>query len=438
MCSVFGYIGKQYSRRLVMEGLSKLEYRGYDSAGFACLDTENHRLAYVKATGDLNQLKNKIEQQPIDGFISIGHTRWATHGGSAVENAHPHFDCEKNIALIHNGIIENHHELRQALLQQGHVFHSQTDTEVAAHVLERAIAAHGLSAQVLASVFTQLEGAYAFVAILQNYADTMIVARKRSPLCLGVGHDEFFVSSDPLAFIDKTKEVLFMPDESFALISPRGIELYTFAGVPVPPVVTSLSISTQEYDKQQHQHFMLKEIYEQKRAIQDTLAHLKSLEGDLLWQQLGISAEYAAQLQKISLIGCGTSWYAGRIAQFFFEQVSKVPTQVSVASEFRHMPFFAHERGLCIAITQSGETADTLEAIRLVRSCGMKTVGLTNAPSSSIIRETDGQIITKAGPEVAVASTKAFVTQLTVLYWLSHRVALSKGLISAESISRQR
>ena len=436
MCSVFGYIGKQYSRQLVMEGLSRLEYRGYDSAGFACFDAQSHRLAYAKAAGDLNQLKIKIEQQPIDGFVSIGHTRWATHGGFSIENAHPHFDCEKNIALIHNGIIENHHVLRQMLIGKGHMFHSTTDTEVAAHLLEQEIALHGLSAEVLVSVLTQLEGAYAFVAILQNHADTMIVARKRSPLCIGIGNDELFVSSDPLAFIDKTKDVLFMPDESFALLSPRGIELYTFAGIPLPLSISPLNISLQAQDKQQHKHFMLKEIYEQKRAMQDTLSYLKTLEGDLLWEQLGISVDYAAQLQKISLLGCGTSWYAGRIAQFFFEQIAKLPTQVSVASEFRYMSFFPNERSLYIAITQSGETADTLEAIRLVRAGGMKTVGLTNAASSSIVRETDGHIITKAGQEVAVASTKAFVTQLTVLYWIAHRIAAHKGLISAESVER--
>lgn len=435
MCSVFGYIGKQYSRKLVIDGLSRLEYRGYDSAGFACLDAHNS-LVYAKAEGDLNQLKAKIEQQPIDGFVSIGHTRWATHGGFAVENAHPHFDCHKKIALMHNGIIENHHALHLELLSQGHIFHSKTDTEVIAHLLEQEIDLHGLQVSTLAPLFSKLEGAYAVVAIAQDYADTMLVARKKSPLCIGIGKNEFFVSSDPLAFIDKTKDVIFMPDESFALLKSHSIELYNFSGHALPLVINPLAINLQEQNKQQHKHFMLKEIYEQKRAIQDTLSYLKTLEEDTLWQQLGITADYAAQLQSISFVGCGTSWYAGRIAQFFFEHISKLPTQVNLASEFRYMPLFPKENSLYIAITQSGETADTLEVLRLLKAHDLPTIGLTNVSSSSIVREADGHLFTKAGQEVAVASTKAFVTQLTALYWLAHRFAIRKGLLSQESLER--
>lgn len=429
MCSVFGYIGKQYSRQLVMEGLSRLEYRGYDSAGFACLDPQSNHIVYSKASGDLQHLKDKLNQQSIDGYVSLGHTRWATHGGFSADNAHPHFDCEKNIALIHNGIIENHQELREELRAAGHVFHSETDTEVVAHLFEQELGRRDLSIELCSEIFSRLQGAYAFAIILEQYTNTMIVARKRSPLCVGVGKDELFVSSDPLAFIDKTRDVLFMPDESFALLSPSGIALYSFNGQSLSIATSSLDFSFEQQDKQQHEHFMLKEIYEQKAAIKNTLTHLQALSADLLWKQLGLKNEQVKDVEKITLLGCGTSWFAGRIAQFFFEEIAHISTQVSVASEFRYMSFFPRSNTLCIAITQSGETADTLEALRVVQSYGVHTIGLTNVASSTIVRETQGSLFTQAGCEVAVASTKAFVTQLTALYWLAHRLAMEKGLI---------
>ncbi|MCL5875887.1 MAG: glutamine--fructose-6-phosphate transaminase (isomerizing) [Candidatus Dependentiae bacterium] len=436
MCSVFGYIGKQYSRQLVMEGLSRLEYRGYDSAGFACLDPQSNHIVYSKSSGALKELRDKLDQKPIDGHVSIGHTRWATHGDFSVENAHPHFDCEKNIALIHNGIIENHQELRDELVRSGHLFHSKTDTEVAAHLFEQEIETRGLSAQLCSEIFSRLHGAYAFVVILKEYADTMIIARKRSPLCVGVGNDELFVSSDPLAFADKTKNVLFMPDESFALLSAGQIALYSFDGKPLPVTISPISFSLEKHDKLQHKHFMLKEIYEQKTAIKDTLLHMQKLSGDLLWQQLGLTVDQAKNIDTMSLIGCGTSWYAGRIAQFFFEQIARIQTQVTIASEFRYMPFFARKEALYLAITQSGETADTLEALRLVHAYGGHSIGLTNVASSTVVRETRGSLITQAGCEVAVASTKAFVTQLTALYWLAHRFAEHKGLITSAEVEQ--
>lgn len=434
MCSVFGYIGKQYSRQLVLDGLKKLEYRGYDSAGFACLDVHDASLHYVKAQGHLEQLSQEFEQHPIDGTIAIGHTRWATHGGFSLENAHPHFDCNKRIALMHNGIIENHHELREQLKQAGHTFHSQTDTEVVAHVLEREIARTGFSPDTIATVLHQLEGAYALVAIFQNHPNTMLIARKRSPLCVGIGTDEFFVASDAMAFIDKTKEVLFLPDQSYAFITATGMNLYDFAGKPLSYSPTTLVLDNKQLDKQGHEHFMLKEIYEQRTVIQATLAHLESL-GDDLWPQLGITPEYARSLEKINLIGCGTSWFAGRIAQFFFEEVSHMPARVHLASEFRYMPFFVEKNCVFIAISQSGETADTLEALRMIDGLGLPTIGLTNVAGSSVAREARGHMFTKAGQEVAVASTKAFSTQITALYWFAHRLALHKGIINTTQMA---
>lgn len=435
MCSVFGYIGKHYSRRLVLQGLSRLEYRGYDSAGFACLDPERKQLRYVKAQGQLSALESSLDQNPIDGFISIGHTRWATHGGFALENAHPHLDCHKKIALMHNGIIENHLELRGELINQGHHFYSQTDTEIIAHLIEREVERNGLTAAAIARVCQQLEGAYAIVAIFQDYPDTMVVARKRSPLCIGIGSEEYFIASDPLAFADKSSTVMFMPDDSYALITRSEVNVYQADGTPIVPQITRITLDQNQPDKKGYEHFMLKEIHEQPHAIQATIAHLQSL-GDTVWKQLGISVVEAEQLERFNMIGCGTSWYAGRISQFFFEQIARIPTMVHLASEFRSLAYFDQPKSLYLAISQSGETADTLEAIRMLNQLGASTAGLTNVASSTLSREAGGYLTTRAGQEVAVASTKAFSTQIAALWWLAHRIALQKGHITPEAFDQ--
>lgn len=435
MCSVFGYIGKQYSRQIVLQGLARLEYRGYDAAGFACLTDEPvTQLVCVKAEGHLQNLHKKIEIDPIDGKIGIGHTRWATHGGFSLANAHPHFDCNKTIALIHNGIIENHASLKEQLSTNAHSFHSTTDSEIVAHLLENELAMHGFCPKTLASVFSKLEGTFAIVALLKEYPGQLIVARKKSPLCIGLGDGEYFVSSDPLAFADKTNYVTFLPDESFALLSVNGVSLFDFSQQELPFEFKMVKVDDQKLDKAGHEHFMLKEIYEQKKVINDTLAYLNNLHEDL-WQQLGITAEYARSLKSINLIGCGTSLLASRIAQFFFESITKLPVQIHLASEFKYGSFFPQDNSVYIAISQSGETADTLEALRLVLSSDVPTICISNVASSSLVRESDGYLLTKAGVEVAVASTKAFSTQVTALYWLANKIALHQGTITEQEMS---
>lgn len=429
MCGIVGYIGKNYSRAFVLEGLSRLEYRGYDSAGYTCLTSNDHRFLYTKATGRLSNLVRQLNQHPIDGHVGMGHTRWSTHGIASEENAHPQFDCEKRIAIVHNGIVENHHDLRKKLQTAGHIFHSQTDTETVAHLLESLLVSHQTFKAALIDLVSQIEGAYAFSILLQDFPDLMVLVRKRSPLCVGIGDNEMFVASDPMAFAGKTKKVLFLPDESFALVKKDTIELYNFSGKALSLTMQEVTVNWDDYEKKGHEHYMLKEIYDQKNAIYSTVAFLRSM-SNRIWDHLGLTKQQIKNLDHLTLIGCGTSWHAARIAQFYFEQICQIPTRVHLSSEFRYMSFFPEKNAAYIFISQSGETADTLEAMRLVNSLDLPTIALTNVPSSTMVREADGFLLTQAGQEIAVASTKAFSTQIAALYWLAHRMALEKGIIN--------
>lgn len=433
MCTVVGYVGKNYSRSYIIEGLSRLEYRGYDSAGFACINPQSNQVIYTKAQGGIANLVKKIEDAPIDGFVGIGHTRWSTHGVASDDNAHPHFDCQKTVSLVHNGIIENYAELKKKLADAGHHFISQTDTEVVAHLFESLLLAHADIKSAIVALVNMLHGAYAFICLMQEYPDTIIAVRKRSPLCVGIANGEMFIASDPLAFVDRTKKVVFLPDESFAIIRNDTLELYDFYGASLPLTIQEVDHTWSSEGKQGYDHFMLKEIYEQKRVIHDTVFFLRSLSARI-WENIGIDADFIKELRSISFVGCGSSWHAGRIAQFFFEQLCMVPTTAAVASEFRYAPFFADKKSLYIAISQSGETADTLEAARLIGAAHIKTLALTNVPSSTMVREATGFLLTQAKQEVAVASTKSFTAQLTALYWLAHRIALEKGFITAAQL----
>jgi len=429
VCSVVGYIGKNYSRSFVLQGLARLEYRGYDSAGFACLTPDNHQLVYAKAAGRLDNLVKKVELSPIDGFVSIGHTRWSTHGLTSESNAHPQFDCKKQLSIVHNGIIENHHDLRVSLEQAGHVFTSETDTEVIAHLFESVITSHPTYKAAIVDLVGRLEGAFAFIGIAEQYPDNMVLVRKRSPLCIGIGEGEMFVASDLLAFAGKTKKVVFLPDESFAILTKDMIELYDFSGKVLPVLIQELEVDWVDQEKKGYEHFMLKEIYEQKSAIYATVKHLNFL-SVTIWDHLGITAEQAKNLNVINFIGSGTSWHAARIAEFFFQEICGIRTRVHLASEFRCTKFFPDNNALYIFISQSGETADTLEAMRLIKSHGLTTIGLTNVASSTLVREADSYLLTQAGHEIAVASTKAFSTQLTALYWFANRLALERGTLN--------
>lgn len=436
MCSVVGYIGGDNSRQIVLQGLSRLEYRGYDSAGFACYNSLTHTLQYVRSTGSLINLKKAFENKPIDGCVGIGHTRWATHGISTENNAHPQFDCHESVSVVHNGIIENYAILKKELEKLGHIFSSETDTEVIAHYFEQALRdCKNLNSAVQALVDV-LEGAYACIIVTQQYPDTLIAIRRRSPLCVGVGQNEMFVASDVIAFADKADEVIFMPDEHWMLIARDNVQMYDFAGKNA--FIDRQRINTQWMDSglQGYEHYMLKEIYEQKDAIVRTVDALCSYSADDFWKQLGITREQIQSLESFNVLGCGTSWHAARIAQFFFESIANVTTTVHLASEFRFASFFKKNNSWYMSISQSGETADTLEALRLLNERNVLTAALTNVSSSTIVRESKGYFLTQAGPEIAVASTKAFTTQLTALYWLAHRIALEKRLITEKDMQK--
>lgn len=435
-CSIVGYVGNNLCKKFVLHGLSQLEYRGYDSAGFACLNPENNRLVCIKATGRLQNLVNKLMRDPIDSCIAIGHTRWATHGPATEENAHPHIDCLNSLAIAHNGIIENYFHLRQQLIHEGHVFRSTTDTEVIAHVCEKLFAQELSLKDTGIKAAEQLKGSYAFVCLSQKYPDTLLVVRKSSPACIGIGEGEMFVASDILAFIHKTNKVVYLPDQSFALVTKDAIRLFDFSGKELSVEVKISDVSATAQDKGNQEHFMLKEIYEQRNAINSSVNFYKSIK-DNIEAYVGVSRQFLKDLKSINIVSCGTSWHAGRIGQFFFETKCNIPVHVHLASEFRYMPFIPEDHCLYLFVSQSGETADTLEAMRQVNRHGLPTLAITNVASSTMAREAKGCLQTVAGPEIAVASTKSFSTQLTALYWLACLCALEKGVINADQLTQE-
>jgi glucosamine--fructose-6-phosphate aminotransferase (isomerizing) len=434
-CSIFAYIGSLLCKAHVLKGLSRLEYRGYDSAGFACFDVASNGLVMCKKPGKLQELKNFVIDMPCDGYVGLGHTRWATHGEANETNAHPHMSADQKFVVVHNGIIENFFQLKKELIDEGYEFISQTDSEVIAHLFDRAYKKNADIKVAALEAVNQLHGACTFVGLHQDHPEVLIVARQRSPLCIGISQDGMHVASDFLAFADKTNEVYFMPEKSIALVKKDMITAFDYTGEALSIETKIISLQPSAYEKLDHEHFMLKEIYEQREAIKKTIAHYKSL-GDGLWETLGLTEDKARSVTSINLFGCGTSWHAARIGQFFFEKVAKLPVSVHLASEFRYMEYFPSINSLFIAISQSGETADTLELIRYFNSYGAHTIALTNVETSSMVRETSGNLLTKAGPEIAVASTKAFATQLASLYWLAHRFALVRGWITVEQMAQ--
>jgi glucosamine--fructose-6-phosphate aminotransferase (isomerizing) len=451
VCGIVAYVGSKSCRNFIIDGLSRLEYRGYDSTGIVCLNNKTGQLEYRKEVGDVSTLQQVIDKADFDGPIGMGHTRWATHGIVNQKNAHPHFNCRKTVAVVHNGIIEDHEELRSSLTKEGHDFLSTTDTEVVAHLFSKLLDVHKDLRLASMHLSHTIKGAFAFVFVLEKYPDQIVVLRHRSPLVIGLGEEENFIASDLLAFSDKTSSVLFLPDECFALVKKDSVEIFDFNNQP-------LSVEPQEIDtkylavgKQEFEHFMLKEIYEQKKAINRTISFFKTIgcsqtgscnehnaaiNSACLWRQIGLSADLVKNLKTLHLVAAGTSWHAARIAQFFFEVIARIPTKIYLASEFRYMPFFADKDSAFLFISQSGETADTLECLRLINSFELPTIALTNVSSSTMVRESTGFLAMQAGPEISVASTKAFSNQLASLYWLAHRMAFERDLIAWDDVTK--
>ena len=447
MCGIVAQVGARACKERVLDGLRVLEYRGYDSAGIAFYRADAPRIEVVKAVGELSQLEARLDGVDEETTCAVGHTRWATHGKATCENAHPHVDTFDSVAVVHNGIIEDCHQLRETLRARGHDITSQTDTELAAHLLSDLIKEHRSLERAACALLSSLEGAYSFVFLLKDYPEQLLVVRRRSPLVLGKGDGCYMAASDQLAFPDDVRDVTFVPDESIGIITAHEQRIFDVTGAPLALSLQPKAVAAEQRGKAGFAHYMLKEMYEQHRVINRTVQFYQVIGGrddavfhegqathNSLWKQLALSAEQIHGLKKIYIIAAGSSWHAGRISQFFFEQVLDMPVSVLLASEFRYMPFFPDKDAIYIFISQSGETADTLEAMRMVRRERMHTIALTNVASSTIVREADGFLLMHAGPEISVASTKAFSCQVVSLYWLAHRLALERNLIDGTAM----
>lgn len=436
MCGIVGYTGSKQVSDILLGGLARLEYRGYDSAGVA-LEVAGDVgcvLDVVREVGKVASLSKKLEQHNASSTCGIGHTRWATHGRPTVENAHPHVSCDGRIAIVHNGIIENFAELREELGARGHAFRSETDTEVFAHLVEEGYAAtHDLMAAVR-DACAHVVGAYGLAAICADEPGVIAVARKDSPIVVGMGQDGAYLASDIVALIDATRDVVVLEDGQFAKLTPKGIEYTDAEGAVITPAVTHVDWDVDMAEKGGYPDFMLKEICEQPRVVRDTLVGRLAPTGELDIDELGLSFEELNLIDRVYVIACGTSYHAGLIAKNLIEGWARIPCEVEAASEFRYRNPIITPTTLVVAVSQSGETADTLAAIRDARIKSGKVFGITNVVGSPVARESDGVIYTKANKEIAVASTKSFVGQIVSLSLLSLLLAQTKGKLKTGQV----
>ena len=429
MCGIVAYVGHREAREVIIKGLKRLEYRGYDSAGIALL---NGGLNVYKKKGKVSELERYLEGKALHSNIGIGHTRWATHGEPNDVNAHPHYSASGKLAIIHNGIIENYSSLKTDLLNKGHRFQSETDTEVFIHFIEDIKKQENCSLEeAVRLALTKVIGAYAIVIMSVDEPDLLVAARKGSPLVIGVGKDEFFLASDATPIVEYTNEVIYLNDQEVAVIRGAELSVKNTSNLPLTPYIQKVDMELEAIEKGGFDHFMLKEIFEQPKSISDCMrGRLDSQSGRLV---LGGLREYLNKLvnaERILIVACGTSWHAGLVAEYFFEEFCRIPVEVEYASEFRYRNPVIREGDVVIAISQSGETADTLAAVELAKSKGAIIFGVCNVVGSSIPRATHAGAYTHAGPEIGVASTKAFTAQLTVLNMIALIVAQKKGSIT--------
>lgn len=425
MCGIVGYVGKEPSKAFLLEGLAQLEYRGYDSMGVACFRSDTATFMSAKVIGGIEVLKEATAPWQTIGSCGISHSRWATHGQVTQENAHPHFDCQETIALVHNGIIENYQELKSQLT--GHTFRSETDSEVVAHYFEQILQQKNNLHDAVVELAHRLKGAFALVIMVQRAPGLLIALRKKSPLCIGHATDAYFVASDPQAFIEHTSTVTFLKDESFAFIQNSALACYNFHGDAQDVIIETVDKDRYSASKQHFSHYMIKEIHEQKRVIYDTIAAQRLLTDHEFLKNMHITHEELKHLREIELIGCGTSTHAAAVAQHFLTELLQIPVWVHTASEYRFKHFFSQPDKLSIFLSQSGETADTLEALREAKRHQGKTLAITNVPTSTITREADGVLLMQAQREISVASTKCFTAQIALLYVWAVRCAVLKG-----------
>lgn len=427
MCGIVGYVGNSTASTVILDGLEKLEYRGYDSAGIAV--SVDGKITIRKKEGRLKVLSDSIKEKGIDGHIAIGHTRWATHGAPSDYNSHPHYNADKSIVVVHNGIIENYMELKKLLLDEGYTFTSETDTEVLPHLLDFYSRKEDDFFKTIQKVLKTLRGSYALGILNAKYPETIFCARKDSPLIIGKGQDENFIASDVPALLKYTKEVYFLDNEELGIITKNDVQIFTLEGNKVEKELHEIKWTMEQATKGGYPHFMLKEIYEQPKSIKDTIARRLSPEKEILFDDINLNID---KINNIYIVACGTAYNAGLQGKFALQKIAKIKAEVDIASEFRYSDPFVDENTLVILISQSGETLDTLAALRDSKAKGARTLAITNVIGSSVAREADHVIYTWAGPEIAVASTKAYTTQVTVFYMLALYIAKNKNCISMD------
>ena len=429
MCGIVGYIGDKQAAPFLLDGMSKLEYRGYDSAGIAVY--EKGKIRVEKCVGRLESLRQKLVGNVPVGTVGIGHTRWATHGRPSDRNAHPHTDSSGDFVVVHNGIIENYMALKEALLEKGHVFLSETDSEVVAHLMEDNF--NGNFEETVKKVLGMIEGSYSLVFMCAKEPDKLICTKKDNPLVIGLGNGENFIASDIPAIIAKTRRTYIMNDGEIATVTKDAVWVQDIKGMPISKKVFEVNWNAEAAEKGGFEHFMLKEIYEQPKAMRDTMTGRVAKDSSHIeFPELNWTSEEFADINKIFIVACGTAYHAGMVGKYYFEQLARIPVEVDIASEFRYRSPIIDSNCLTIIISQSGETSDTLAALKEARRLGSRTLAVTNVVGSSIAREADQVVYTYAGPEIAVASTKAYTTQLLLMLMLSIYVGQIKGTLVAE------
>ncbi|MCX6588700.1 MAG: glutamine--fructose-6-phosphate transaminase (isomerizing) [Acidobacteria bacterium] len=434
MCGIIGYIGKQTTAPILLAGLRRLEYRGYDSAGIAVIERDGS-LAVRRAAGKLSNLEEAVRRAPVEGIYGIGHTRWATHGRPTEANAHPHAGPNGDVVLVHNGIVENYLSLRRALEQEGHVFVTQTDTEVVAHLVEKYL--QGNLEEAVSRAVARLSGVFALAVLARSDPGKIVAARSGPPVVIGVGDKEFLVASDLPALLEHTQDLFFLRDGDLAVLTPEAVHISDRAGAGVGWTTTRVAWEPAMAEKGGYRHFMLKEIYEQPQAVRDTfLGRIRPDSGELHLDEIGLSAEQLRACRQIRIVACGTSWHAALTGKILIERLARIPVEVDYGSEFRYRDPLVDEGTLVIAVSQSGETADTLAALREARQRGAVTLAICNVAGAMLTREADGSLLTHAGPEIGVASTKAFTSQVTALFLFALHLGQIHGRLSQEDSRR--
>lgn len=430
MCGIVGYIGNRLAVPILIEGLKKLEYRGYDSSGIAVLEEGGIRI--TKSAGKLAILEEKLTDRNFDATIGIGHTRWATHGRPSDVNSHPHLDCHGDFAVVHNGIIENYLELKQWLIREGHIFRSETDTEVLAHLVEHYY--EGDLEEAVRKTLAKVVGSYATVIMSYKNPDILVAARKDSPMIVGIGEGEYFIASDIPAVLNYTRSTYIMEDGEMVVVSNKGIKFCDFKGNCREKIIFEVTWDPIAAEKGGYEHFMLKEIFEQPKALRDTLAG-RLTDDKVILQEVDLTPKEIASFNQVAIVACGTAYHAGLIGKTLIEHWAKIPAEVDIASEFRYRSPLIDEKTLVVVISQSGETADTLAALRESKKKGARVVAITNVVGSSVAREAHDVIHTWAGPEIAVASTKAYTTQIEAMMLLALFLTQAKGAMPQEWIT---